>query len=641
MALLSLRGIELAFGGYDLLHDVELHLEAGDRLCLLGRNGSGKSSLLRIMAGRWAPDAGQVSYEKGAVVAYLGQQIEEDLSGTALAVAAGGELEEAYGAPTVRRIEAERILTQLSIPHDAAVDTLSGGGKRRVFLARELAAGADVLLLDEPTNHLDIETVLWLEEFLLRGAPTRFGSGKAPAVVFVTHDRAFARRLATRVAEIDRGTLYSFDCGYREFLDRREELLAAEAQSRAKFDKQLAKEEAWLARGVKARRTRNEGRVKKLLEMRNQHERRRERAGSVGMSINEATRSGRLVVETEDLSFGYDSDAELIRNLSTLILRGDRVGIAGRNGSGKTTLVRLLLGELPPRSGRVRLGVGLEVVYLDQMRSILDPEKTVAENLGDGSDVIRSPTGTRHIRAYLQEFLFDADDADKPVAVLSGGERNRLLLAKLFSRPSNLIVLDEPTNDLDVDTLEVLEDRLLQYDGTILLVSHDRELLDNVVTDTLVLPGDGSVIEHTGGYTDWRERELDRHSVDAEGSARDGAEPPSLRAGSRTSSSRATSPAAKSSGGQDPRQSRRQKPADRRRKLTFKESQELSELPERISELEGRQSELHDRLSDPELYKGNPDGVREMTAELEEIEKQLAAAFARWEELDTVAEAGG
>jgi ATP-binding cassette subfamily F protein uup len=515
-----------------------------------------------------------------------------------------------------RRVEAQRLLGRLGIDEDVDVATLSGGSKRRVLLARELSSGADVLLLDEPTNHLDIETVLWLEDYLLRGAPTRSGSGRPPAVVFVTHDRAFARRLATRVAEIDRGTLFAFSCGYGEFLKRRDELLAAEAEARAKFDKKLAKEEAWLQRGVKARRTRDEGRVKALMDMRRAYEARRSRQGSVAMGINAATRSGNLVAQTKHLSFGFD-DSNLIEDLSTTILRGDRVGIVGPNGAGKTTLVRLLVGQLTPTSGTVRLGVGLEVVYLDQMRSLLDMERTVADNLGDGYDTITSNGKTVHINAYLQDFLFDENDAAKPVSILSGGERSRLLLAKLFAQPSNLLVLDEPTNDLDIDTLDVLERCLNEYAGTILLVSHDRELLDNVVTECLVLPGDGRVVEYVGGYADWRDREARRK--DAERGAR------------REEQRRVpTDTAAKSAAWNG-------RAGNRPRKLTFKEARELERIPERIADLEAERAAIHEALADAGIYRSNPGLVKDHTGRLAEIEKALETAYQRWEELEELA----
>lgn len=617
MSILSLHDVSMSLSGHDLLRGVDLHIETGDRVCLLGRNGSGKSTLMRIMAGLQQPDSGRVSCESGIVAAYLPQSLPSSLSGTALEIASSGP-SVLDGSRDERTVEAQRLLSLLGVDEDAEAAELSGGGKRRLLLARVLSSGAEILLLDEPTNHVDLDTVLWLEDYLLKGARTKVGTGRTPAIVFVTHDRAFARRLATRVAEIDRGNLYAFDCGYGEFLRRKDELLAAEADARRKFDKKMREEEEWLNRGVKARRTRDEGRVRALLAMRDAHARRRETPGAARMEINAGDRSGDLVVETKHLSFGY-AGPNLIDDLSTVILRGDRVGIVGPNGSGKTTLVRLLLGDLTPRSGTIRLGVGLEVVYLDQMRSLLDRGRTVVENLGDGYDTVHIGGRSRHIKAYLKDFLFDDDAADKPVSILSGGEQSRLVLAKLFARPSNLLVLDEPTNDLDIASLEVLEAALQAYEGTVLLVSHDRVLLDNVVSECLVLPGDGRVVEYTGGYADWRDAESRRRNA----AGRD--EPAS--AGKQV---RNGTPAGARSGDTGRR-------ANRPRKLSFKESRELEELPTRIDDLESEQARLHDALADPQMHRTDPEAVKEHAARLSEIESDLDAAYRRWEELDRIA----
>jgi ATP-binding cassette subfamily F protein uup len=490
--------------------------------------------------------------------------------------------------------------------------TASGGVIRRVLLARALAAGADALLLDEPTNHLDIDTVLWLEDHLLR-----LSQVEKRAIVLVTHDRALARRFTTRVAELDRGALYSFDCGYDEFVRRREEQLEQEEAQRREFDKKLAAEEAWLRKGVKARQTRNEGRVRRLQQMREQHRNRRERAGTARMAIEQAQRSGDIVIETEDLAFSY-GDTPIVSGLTTTIERQDRVGVVGPNGSGKTTLVRLLLGELTPQAGRVRHGSGLEVVYFDQMRAGIDPDGSVYENVGEGYDTVRYGGRERHVAGYLKEFLFSEPEMKKPARNCSGGETNRLLLAKLFARPSNLLVLDEPTNDLDAETLELLEDLLLDYEGTIILVSHDREFLDNVATECFVLRGDGTVAEYSGGYSEWREREQKRRQKQDGSRGRSGRDGGAKRKGGRRREGR---------GGTD----------GRSRKLGFKERKELAELPDRIAALEEEQAEIHEKLADPSLYReGDGASPRELTERLQEVEQEITAAYERWEELDAL-----
>ncbi|HWR93294.1 MAG TPA: ATP-binding cassette domain-containing protein, partial [Desulfobacterales bacterium] len=477
---------------------------------------------------------------------------------------------------------------------EAEFTSLSGGTKRRALLARALVSTPDILILDEPTNHLDIDTILWLEEFLARNVRT---------VLFVTHDRAFARRLANRTAELDRGRLYAFSCGYDEFTERREALLEAEITRQALFDKKLAQEEVWVRQGIKARRTRNEGRVRALKKLREEHRQRRTRQGTARIQLQEADRSGALVAEAEKVTFSY-GDKTIINDLSTTILRGDRIGIIGPNGSGKTTLLRLLLGELQPQAGEIKLGTRREVVYFDQLREQLGLDKSVQENVGEGNDTLIINGSPRHIIGYLQDFLFSPERARSPVSILSGGERNRLLLAKLFTKPSNILVMDEPTNDLDAETLDLLEDLLAEYSGTLLLVSHDREFLNNVVTSTLVLGGDGTVREFVGGYDDWLQQSA-----------------------GETAASVAVDRAA-------PEKGRPQK--ERARKLSFKEERELESLPGQIAELETEQGQLHARLSDPELYKSAGAEVGAINARLSAIDAELEAAYLRWDGLESL-----
>jgi ATP-binding cassette subfamily F protein uup len=626
LALLSLRNITLAFGGPPLLDGVSLQLEPGDRLCLMGRNGSGKSTLMKLISGELAPEGGDISRQQGLRVALVSQEIPQGISGTVFDVVAEGmgnaaellaeyhhighllstggdeellkrletlqkELEDTGGWSLHQ--EVERVIDRLSLDPDAEFSTLSGGTKRRALLARALVSKPDILLLDEPTNHLDIETIVWLEEFLLKNVRT---------VLFVTHDRAFARRLANRIAELDRGRLYAFSCGYDAFTERREALLEAELTRMALFDKKLAQEEVWIRQGIKARRTRNEGRVRELKKLREERRQRRERLGTVKMQLQEAERSGALVVEAEDASFGYDGRT-IINGLTTIVTRGDRIGIIGPNGSGKTTLLRLLLGELSPRQGEVKLGTRREVLYFDQLREQLDPDKTVQENVGEGNDTLIINGKPRHIIGYLQDFLFSPERARTPVRILSGGERNRLLLAKLFTKPSNLLVMDEPTNDLDAETLDLLEDLLMEYTGTLLLVSHDREFLNNVVTGTLAVSVTGEVREYVGGYDDWLRQAT--------------AETP-------------IAPATNS-----PKLQAKLKPqAERPRKLAFKEERELESLPERIAALEAEQEKLHETLADPEFYRSAGAEVTQLTIRLEELERELAGSYQRWEELE-------
>lgn len=598
MALITLRDITLAFGGPPLFDGVTLQIEPGDRLCLMGRNGTGKSTLMKLISGELPPENGELIRQQGLKVALVSQEIPHTLSGTVFEIVAQHPHATADNADQWHHEQqVERVLNRLHLDGDALFCSLSGGTKRRVLLARALVSNPDILLLDEPTNHLDIDTILWLEEFLAREITT---------CLFVTHDRAFARRLANRVAELDRGRLYSFSCGYDQFVERREALLEAEITRMALFDKKLAQEEAWIRQGIKARRTRNEGRVRALKALREESRQRRTRQGTARIQLQEADRSGRLVVEADNVGFSYN-DREIIKQVSTSIMRGDKIGIIGPNGSGKSTLLKLLLGELQPQSGSIRQGTRLEILYMDQLREQLDPQKTVAENVGEGNDVVVIGGKSRHIIGYLQDFLFSPERARSPVSILSGGERNRLLLAKLFTRPGNLLVLDEPTNDLDAETLELLEDLLVEYSGTLLLVSHDRDFLNNVVSSTLAINPDGTIKETVGGYDDWlREQRIAAQPVE-----------PAPR--------------------QVQEKSRPQK--ERPRKLSFKEERELETLPDRISCLEEEQQQIHTTLADPDFYKTAGAAVADLNNRLTALESELLAAYARWEELEAIGSA--
>lgn len=627
MALISLSDITLAFGGPPLFDGINLQVEAGDRLCLMGRNGTGKSTLLKVIHGDLPPETGQISRQQGLRVSLVSQDVPLSLTGTVFEVVAAGKGEicrmlsdyhhlshhpellndsrlltrfeelqhalEERGAWSLHQ-EVERILQRLELDAEADFPSLSGGTKRRVLLAQALVSDPDILLLDEPTNHLDIATIVWLEEFLLRQVKT---------CIFVTHDRAFARKLANRVAEVDRGRLYSFSCSYDQFVERREALLEGEITRQALFDKKLAREEAWIRQGIKARRTRNEGRVRALKALREEHRQRRERQGSARIQVQAADRSGALVAELDHVTFGY-GNATILKQVSTTIMRGDKIGIIGANGSGKTTLLRLILGDLQPQAGTIRLGTRREVLYFDQLREQLDLDATVQDNVGEGNDTITINGKPRHVIGYLQDFLFSPERARTPVRILSGGERNRLLLAKLFTRPSNILVMDEPTNDLDAETLDLLDDLLVEYSGTLLLVSHDRQFINNVVTSTLVVGDDGQVREFVGGYDDWQEQV-----------ARESAPPQTVSAAQQTKG----------------------KPVkERPRKMSFKENQELEALPEQIGNLEAEQAALHARLADPDFYKNSGGEIVAINNRLAELETTLTGAYQRWDELETL-----
>ena len=625
MALATLRGIHLAFGGPPLLDGVGFSIDKGERACLIGRNGEGKSSLLKLMAGRFPPESGDLELRQGLRVAYLDQEVPIGTEGSVFEVVAQGlgelaelvkhyheasrSVEQDPGERSLQRLariqqeleavdgwraeqQVEAVISRLELDAEARFSALSGGLKRRVLLGRALAADPDLLLLDEPTNHLDIEAIDWLEEFL---------KDYSGALLFVTHDRRFLRSLATRILELDRGGLTDWPGDYANYLRRREERLHAEALANARFDKKLAREEVWIRQGIKARRTRNEGRVRGLKAMRDEHRRRRDLGGTARIHLQEAERSGKLVIESEHLSYAWD-EQPVVRDLSALILRGDKVGILGPNGCGKTTLLGLLLGKLTPDSGIVRHGTKLEVAYFDQQRAQLDEEKSVQDNVAQGSDKVTINGNSKHALSYLQDFLFTPERARQPVKVLSGGERNRLLLAKLFTRPANLLILDEPTNDLDIETLELLEELLLEYQGTLLLVSHDRAFLDNLVTSTLVFEGNGRVNEYVGGYSDWlRQRKVVAPAQPAP---------------------------AKKAAAPKPR------PKAPTKKLGYKEQRELETLPAAIERLEHEQQGLQESMAQPDFYKQERDVIAEAKERLELIETELLEAYDRWEALE-------
>ena len=583
----------MAYGHLPLLDQASFRIDARERVSIIGRNGTGKSTLLQIVGGDVAPQSGEVWHEPGLRIGRLPQDalVAEDRE--VFAVVAEGLASTVTDSWQVDQ-QVRMTLSRLQIPADATMDRLSGGWKRRVVLARALVGEPDLLLLDEPTNHLDIETMRWLEDWLADYAGT---------VLFVTHDRVFLQALATRIVELDRGRLTSWPGDYATFLRRKEESLAVEAAQDARFDKRLAEEEAWLRQGIKARRTRNEGRVRALLAMREERAARRSQIGSVRFQTEISERSGQMVLEVERVSKSFDGRAFVVRDFSARVMRGDRVGLIGANGSGKTTLLKLLIGELDPDDGEVRRGANVQIAYYDQQREQLDPERTVWETVADGLETVTINGATQHVFGYLRDFLFPPERAQSPVRALSGGERNRLLLARLFARPFNVLVMDEPTNDLDIETLELLEERLATWPGTLLLVSHDRAFIDHVVTSTLVFEGDGHVQEYIGGYEDWLRQ---RRSV-VSGSSRT----PVVSGLSRTRS--VTSP----------------------RKPSYKEQLELEQLPARIEALEVEQRQLQAAVSDADFYKKPAAEIHETLGRLEELETLLLDAYTRWDALDS------
>jgi ATP-binding cassette subfamily F protein uup len=614
MALVSLQEVSLGFGGPLLLEEVNLQIEKGEWVGLLGRNGMGKSTLLKLVYGDLWPESGTVARQQNLKMAYLPQEVPQGLVGTVANIVAGG-LDAMGTSPEdawQRQLQVEKVISRMQLDPTAPFDGLSAGLKRRVLLARGLAREPELLLLDEPTNHLDIAAITWLEDFLVRWGGT---------LLFVTHDRAFLQRLATRIVELDRGRLFDWNCNYPTFLQRKEAMLSSEQEQNANFDKKLAQEEQWIRRGIEARRTRNEGRVRALKRLREIRRARREQPGKVRLQIQDDRRSGKLVIEADEVNYAY-GDQVILRDFSATILRGDKIGIIGPNGSGKTTLLRILMGELPPQQGEVRLGTNLEVAYFDQLRAQLDENLSILDNVGQGRETITINGKSRNLIGYLEDFLFTRERVHAPISVLSGGERNRLLLARLLASSANLLVLDEPTNDLDIDTLELLEDLLLDYSGTLLLVSHDRAFLNNLVTSTLVLDGKGQVREFVGGYDDW----LRQSQVETEAKPRK----PAVGSNGALASAGA---AAES------------QPLDQPglRKRSYKEQRaleaqrlELAELPERIQALEAEQAQLTQAMSSPEFYQRDSAEIAEAASRLKQLEEDLAQAYQHWEVLEEI-----
>ena len=590
MAILSAKSLHLRYGGPPLLEEVSFTLDRGERVCLLGRNGEGKSSLLKVLSGEVKPDRGTLAFSSGSRVAVLSQVFPASRPGTVRELIAA-EYEEEMHDPDFQ-LRLDRLLSQMDLDPEGTFDAFSGGQKRRVLLASALVNEPDLLLLDEPTNHLDVEGIRWLENFL-----PRFEG----AVLFVSHDRQFLKKLSTRILELDRGRLRDWDCGYEKFLIRREEQLAAEEKQAALFDKKLAEEERWIRQGIKARRTRNEGRVRALKKMREERRQRRERSGSAKLQLQEAQAGGRKVIDAVDVSFDWGEGA-VVKDFSTVISRGDKIALLGPNGCGKTTLLKLLLGELAPARGTVQYGTRLEITYFDQHRSELDEEKSLQDNVAEGNEYVVIDGKRRHVISYLEDFLFPPARSRTPVKVLSGGERNRLLLAKMFTRPGNVLVMDEPTNDLDIETLELLESLLVEYQGTLLLVSHDRAFVNHVVTGTLAFEGEGRWKEYPGGYDDWVEQSgsRERKGQKSEGGSR------------------------KTEDGE----SRRRKP------LNGKEKRELAALPQQIESLEQELEELSVKLSSPDFYQV-PEAERQPVLDRnEQIPGEMDLLFQRWEALE-------
>ena len=628
MALISLQDITLAFGGPLVFDQINLQLERGERVAMLGRNGVGKTTLMKVMAGQVEIDGGEIIYQKNIKITHLPQEVPNDLTGTVFDIVFSGlgphakllsdyhhithRLQTEQTPHLLRELDrlqdelnhsngwdldaqVEDVLLHMKLNGEDDFETLSGGQKRRVLLAKALVIKPEILMLDEPTNHLDIDTINWLEDLLKNYPGTLF---------FVTHDRMFMQRLATRIIELDRGGLFNWSCDYPTFLERKQAALEIEAVQRAEFGKKLAEEEVWIRKGIKARRTRNEGRVRALEKMREEKKAQRQQIGQARIQAQETGASGRQVIKAENLNFSYE-DTAIIKDFSTQIMRGDKIGVIGANGCGKTTLLRILMKQLQPQSGTVKMGTNLEGLYYDQLREQLDEEKSVIENVASG-DTVMINGRARHVIGYLQDFLFTPERARTPVKVLSGGERNRLFLARLFTKPSNFLVMDEPTNDLDIETQELLEELLMEYSGTLILVSHDRVFLNNVVTSTLVFEGEGEICEYAGGYDDWlsQRKTSEERLVDSEKDAKS-----SLK--------------------------KKDKPVEKR-KRSFKENQELERLVVQIQSLEEEQVKLCALMAEPSFYQKDPQEIVEIQQRSKEISESLPKIYQRWESLESL-----
>jgi ABC transport system ATP-binding/permease protein len=599
MPIVRLDKVSLSFGLKPLLDNVSLQLRRGERVCLLGRNGEGKSSLLQLIFGKLLPDSGEVWVRPGARIASLAQEVSPASDALVRDVVLGGIGHKAPEDEWQSELQADQVISRLGLAGESLMSALSGGWRRRVMLGRALVAAPDVLLLDEPTNHLDIEAITWLENMMI---------DYAGALFFISHDRSFVRRLATKIVELDRGQLRAWPGSYDEYVLQKRAALEVEAKHAALFDKKLAQEEVWIRQGVEARRTRNEGRVRALEQLRIQRRERRERIGTVELRAQDASPSGKLVFEAEHVTHSFGA-ATIIRDFSARIMRSDRIGIIGPNGCGKTTLIKLLVGEMEPASGLIKRGTNLMPAYFDQQREQLDPSASIMDNVTGGSgDTVIIDGQARHVSGYLRDFLFPPERLNAPVSMLSGGERNRLLLARLFARPSNLLVMDEPTNDLDAETLELLEEMVANYAGTLLLVSHDRAFLDNVVTSTLVFEGEGQINEYVGGYTDWlRQRKVLTPNVSA-------------AAAKPAAAAVAASPS-----------------ATKTRRLSYNEQRELKQLPEKIQRLEAEQAQLNTLISDPELFQNDKEQSRLALQRLQTLAAELETAYSRWDALENSA----
>ena len=630
MALISLQEISLALGGPLLFDQMSLQIEDGERIALLGRNGVGKTTLMKVMAGQIGLNSGNIVYQKNIQVTHLPQEVPVDLTGNAFDIVLSGlgeqakivsdyhhilhQLESEQSPPLLKQLDelqhqmdqnncweidrqVEQVISHMKVDPEGQFEEMSGGQKRRVLLAKALVLKPEVLLLDEPTNHLDIDSINWLEDFLKNYQGTIF---------FVTHDRMFMSKLATKIVELDRGKLFSWPCDYNTFMERKQAALDVEANQRKEFDKKLSLEETWIRKGIKARRTRNEGRVRTLEKMRDEKKSQRQQIGQARMTAQSSDRSGQRVIKVDHLKFSYD-DQCLIRDFSTQIMRGDKIGLIGPNGSGKTTLLNILLGKLNPQNGELQMGTNLQVTYFDQLREQLDENKTVKENICDSGDTININGRSRHIMGYLQDFLFSPERAKTPVKVLSGGERNRLLLARLFTKPSNLLVMDEPTNDLDVETLELLEELLIEYNGTLLLVSHDRAFLNNVVTSTIVLSGNGEVDEYVGGYDDWLQQ--------------------------KQNNIKEFTPL-KSAESKQPRPDK----SNDKKQLSYNDKRELSSLPAQIEKLETEQNKIFDIMAQSDFFQRDSNEINQIKTKLESIEDELLKVYERWEYLENLKE---